>query len=170
MAADKYLRLNSGVPTETTATVTSAGAGNAGDIVALDDTGRLDNSVLPTGVGVDVKTLVASENLAAGDFVNIFSDAGTAKCRKADASTAGKQAHGFVLASVTSGNEGSVYFEGANTQVSGATPGDVYLSATTAGGFTSTPPSGSGKVVQRVGVAVGATEINVECCQWYVLA
>ncbi len=170
MAADKYLRLNSGVPTETVATVTSAGVGNAGDIVALDDTGHLDSSVLPTGIGADTATVAASENLAAGDYINLYSDSGTAKARKADASTAGKHAHGFVLAAVTSGNNASVYFEGTNTQVTGATPGDVYLSATTAGGFTSTPPSGSGNIVQKLGVAVSATAINTECGPHYVLA
>jgi hypothetical protein len=159
--ADKYIRNNAGVLTEKEATVTSAGAGDAGEIVALDNTGRLDLTVMPVGIGPDTATVVASENLAAGDFVNIWNDSGTAKIRKADATTTGKFAHGYVLANVTSGDSGLVYFEGPNTQVSGATPGPVFLSVT-AGGFTSTAPNASGNVVQRIGVATSATTVNFE--------
>lgn len=166
--ADKYIRNNAGVLTETEATVTSAGAGNSGDIVALDNTGRLDNSVMPVGFGDDTASITAGENLAAGDFVNVYNDSG-AKVRKADATTAGKEAHGFVLASVDSGDPASVYFEGTNTQVTSATPGVVYLSAT-AGGFTSTAPSSTGNVVQKLGVAVSSTAISFEAQQHIVLA
>lgn len=170
MAADKYLYNNAGVLTEKSATQSSAGAGDAGKIPALDETGRLASSMMPVGIGADTAAIVASENLAAGDFVNIYNDAGTAKARKADASTAGKYAHGFVLDAVTSGNPATVYFEGPNTQVSGATPGEVFLSSTTPGGFTSTAPTGAGKVVQKVGVAVAATNINFEWIAPIVLA
>lgn len=168
--ADKYIRNNAGVLTETEATVTSAGAANAGDIPALDSAGRLDTSMMPVGIGADTASIVASENLAAGDFVNIYNDTGTAKVRKADASTSGKYAHGFVLSAVTAPAEAVVYFEGPNVAVSGATPGEVFLSATTAGGFTSTAPTGTGQVVQKIGVATSATSINFEWLQPIVLA
>jgi hypothetical protein len=105
--------------------------------------------------------IAASEALAAGDFVNIYSSSG-AKCRKADASTAGKEAHGFVLASVESAANATVYFEGTNTQVTGQTPGPVFLSATP-GLATSTAPSSSGNVVQRIGFAIATTAINFQC-------
>jgi hypothetical protein len=167
--ADKYIRNNAGVLTEKEATVVSAGAADAGEIIALDGTGRLDVSVMPVGIGPDVYQIEASETLVAGDFVNIWNDGGTAKARKADATTTGKFAHGYVLAGVTSGNPATVYFEGTNTQVSGATPGQTFLS-TTAGGFTATAPSASGNVVQRLGIAVSATEINFERSQPFVLA
>lgn len=168
--ADKYLRNNSGVLTETEATVSSAGAGDAGKIPALDTAGRLDSSMMPVGIGADTASIAASENLAAGDFVNVYNDSGTAKVRKADASTAGKYAHGFVLSAVTAPAAATVYFEGPNTAVSSATPGEVFLSATTAGGFTSTAPTGTGKVVQKIGVAVSATSINFEWLHPIVLA
>ena len=168
--ADKYLRLNAGVPTEVEGTIQSAGAADAGKIPALDSTGKLDETLLPVGIGADSKIMTASENIAAGDFVSVWDDAGTPKIRKADASTSGKRAHGFCLAAITAGSTGAVLFEGTNTQVSGATTGEVYLSATTPGGFTSTPPTGSGNVVQRIGVAVAATEINFEAGPIYVLA
>lgn len=166
--ADKYLRLNNGVPTQTEATTSSAGAGDAGKIVALDAGGKLDNTMMPTGIGADVAVIASSENLAAGDLVNIWNDGGTAKVRKADASAAGKEAHGFVLDAVTSPANATVYFEGTNDQVTGLTPGPQYLS-TTAGIATATPPSTTGQVVQRVGVATAATSINIEVGQHYVL-
>ena len=160
MAAKKFLRLVNGVLTEIFGVQASAGAGNAGDLVSLDDSGRIDNSMMPVGIGADTSTITASETLAAGDWVNVWNNSG-AKVRKADATTAGKEAHGFVLAAVTSGNPATVYFEGTNTQVSGQTPGPVFLQ-TTAGVGGPTVPSASGNVVQQIGVAVSATAVNFE--------
>lgn len=160
MAAKKFLRLVSGVVTEIFGVQSSAGAGNAGDIVSLDDTGRIDNSMMPVGVGTDTAVVTSSENLAAGDWVNIWNNSG-AKVRKADATSAGKETDGFVLSAVTSGNPATVYFEGTNTQVSGQTPGPVFLQ-TTAGLGGATAPSGAGNVVQRIGVATSATTVNFE--------
>lgn len=160
MAAKKFLRFINGVFTEVFGVQTSAGAANAGDIVALDDTGRLDNSLMPVGIGADTKSVTTSEALAAGDWVNIWNSTG-AKARKADATTAGKETHGFVLAAFSSGANALVYFEGTNTQVTGQTPGPVFLQ-TTAGTGGSTIPSATGNVVQRIGVALSATEVNFE--------
>ena len=160
MAAKKFLRLVNGVLTEILGVQTSAGAGNAGDLVSLDDTGRINNSMMPVGIGADTSTITASETLAAGDWVNVWNNSG-AKVRKADATTAGKEAHGFVMSAVTSGNPATVYFEGTNTQVTGQTPGPVYLQ-TTAGAGGTTIPSASGNVVQQIGVAVSATAVNFE--------
>ena len=160
MAAKKFLRLVNGVLTEIFGVQASAGAGNAGDLVSLDDSGRIDNSMMPVGIGADTSTISASETLAAGDWVNVWNNSG-AKVRKADATTAGKEAHGFVLAAVTSGNPATVYFEGTNTQVTGQTPGPVYLQ-TTAGVGGATIPNASGNVVQSIGVAVSATAVNFE--------
>ena len=160
MAAKKFLRLVNGVLTEIFGVQTSAGAGNAGDLVSLDDSGRIDNSMMPVGIGADTAAITASETLAAGDWVNVWNSSG-AKARKADGTTAGKEAHGFVLAAVTSGNPATVYFEGTNTQVTGQTPGPVYLQ-TTAGQGGATVPSSSGNVVQRIGVAISTTAVNFE--------
>lgn len=161
MPAKKFLRLVNGILTEVFGVQSSAGAANAGDLVALDDTGHISNDMMPVGIGADTATITASENLGDGDFVNVWNDAGTAKVRKADATTAGKDTHGFVLAAFTSGNPATVYFEGTNTHVTGQTPGPVFLQ-TTAGAGGSTVPSASGNVVQQIGVAVSATAINFE--------
>ncbi len=156
----KFLRQVSGGITEVVGVVTSAGAGNDGDIPALDSSGRLDTSVMPVGIGADTASITASEALAAGDFVNIWNSTG-AKARKADATTAGKEAHGFVLAAVSSSASATVYFEGTNTQVTGQTPGNVFLQ-TTAGTAGATVPSTAGNVVQNLGVATSTTSINFE--------
>ncbi len=169
MAAKKFLRLINGVITEVFGVQTSAGAANAGDVPVLDDTGRIDNSMMPVGIGADTAVIAASESLAAGNWVNVWNDTGTAKVRKADATTAGKEVHGFVLSAVTSGNPATVYFEGTNTQVTGQTPGPVYLQ-TTAGTGGATIPSASGNVVQQIGVAVSATAVNFERNMPVVLA
>jgi hypothetical protein len=138
------------------ATVTSS----ANKIPKLDGSGKLDVTLMPVGIGADTTVITTSEALAAGDFVNVWNSTG-AKARKADATTAGKHAMGFVLTAFGSGAAATVYFEGTNTQVTGQTPGDVYL-ATTAGTATTTAPSGTGNVVQAIGVATSATSINFQ--------
>jgi hypothetical protein len=169
MAGDKFLYNNAGTITEKVSNQASAGAGDAGKIVALDSTGRIDNTMMPVGIGADTAVITASEALAAGDLVNVWNSTG-AKVRKADASVAGKEAHGFVLAAVSSSASATVYFEGTDTQVTGQTPGVVYLSAATPGLATTTAPSGTGQVVQRVGFATSATAINFQSLPPVVLA
>lgn len=169
--ANKLPALNaSGVldATIVNSTNTSAGAGDAGKVAALDSAGRLSSTMMPVGFGDDTTTLTASEALSAGDFVNIWNSTG-AKMRKADATTSGKEAHGFVLAAVSNGASGAVYFEGTNTAVTGQTPGPVFL-ATTAGQATATAPSAAGQVVQRIGFAISATAINFQSNDPIVLA
>lgn len=146
----------------------SAGAADAGKIAQLDSTGRLDATMLPVGVGADTALIATSEALVSGDLVNVWNSSG-AKVRKADPASAGKEAHGFVLAGFASGSTATVYFEGTNTAVTGLTPGPQFLGAT-AGKATSTPPTGAGKVVQRVGFATSATTLNFNAGSPIVLA
>jgi len=168
MAGNKYIKNLNGTLTEQAGTQVG-GTGHENEIPALDAAGRFDVSMMPVGVAPEVSLLTASENLAAGDFVNIWNNGGTANVRKADATTQGKEAHGYVLAAFNSASTATVYLEGTNTAVTGATAGNVFLE-TTAGGFTSTAPSGSGNVVQRLGVATSATTINFEPQQPITLA
>ena len=161
MANDgKFLNLESGKKKLDQAINASTGAGDASKIIRTDSTGRIDSSLLPVGIGADTLSIEASETLAAGDFVNIFDDSGTAKVRKADA-TNSRDANGFILSGVTSGNNVDVYFEGTNTQLSGMTIGArQYLDAT--GSVTETPNTTSGQIHQYLGKASSATELNVE--------
>lgn len=150
-------------------TANPAGAADAGKTLLLDASGRIASTAMPVGIGADTASLPASEALTAGDLVNIWNDGGTAKVRRADASMQGKEAHGFVLAAAGAGAQATVYFEGANTQASGLTPGAMFLSAT-AGKATATAPSAAGQVVQRVGFATSATSLNFQAGEPVTLA
>lgn len=120
----------------------------AGTFALLDDI---------SGIGI---MFDASEDLEAGDLINIWNDSGAPKVRLADAG-ASKQADGYVLADVDSGDPATVYSQGINDQSSGMTGGvEQYLSASVPGGITATMPTGSGELVQRVGKAFSATALD----------
>lgn len=166
MADGKFLETSaSGLTVENQANQTSAGAGDADKLIRLDATGRLDTSFMPVGIGADTQSVLTSEDLSAGDFVNLYDNAGTLNARKADASaaSAGKAVSGFVLAGTTTGQNANVYFEGINNQVAGLTPGTrMFLSNVTPGGSISTAVDTSGHTLQVVGEAISATAISFE--------
>lgn len=169
----KFIKLSGGrLVEELVESVAEAtGAPDADKLVRTGSDGKIDASMMPPGLGADVMTIVASENLTGGDFVNVWDDAGTAKVRKADATASGKEIDGFVLDAVNSGQNASVYFEGRNTALSGLTIGArYYLSASAPGTITTTPPTGTGKVVQFVGRASSATSLAFEATDGVILA
>jgi len=139
---------------------TSAGAADAGKPVALNSSGEIDSSMLPNREA-DSTTLPASENLAAGDLVNIWSDSGTLKVRKADATSSAKRADGYVLAGVTSPANAVVFHDGAITGLTSLTVGGRYYLSATAGGLTieASVPTTTGNLIQFVGQAVSATKL-----------
>lgn len=139
----------------------SAGAGDAGKVVALDGAGRIDVSMLPVGLTVEALSVTASETIAAGDWCNLWNSSGL-KVRKADAAAAGRRAHCYAPAGIANGAAGTVYFEGANTGVSGRTPGAMqWLSATTPGLATETAPAAPAAAFsQIIGTATSATAVN----------
>lgn len=113
------------------------------------------------------EVLQASEALAEGDLVNVWSNAGTPSARKASAS-AGYEAHGYVLAAVVAGASATVYFDGRDDKLTGLTAGVQYLSATTPGRCSTTIPTTTGHLVQRVGLAVAATRLYFRAGEAYV--
>ena len=141
----------------------STGAGDAGKIPALDSAGKLDDSMMPTGIGAETVVAATSESLGAGDLVNFWSDSGTLKARLADADN-GRPAHGFVLAGVTSPADATVYPLGdQNTELSGLTVGAIYFLGKTAGGVTADISGyGDTDIVQRIGIAISTTAIQTE--------
>jgi len=154
----KFINLENGKLKQNDAIGSSAGVGDAGKVVKLDGTGRLDVSFLPVGVGPDVKIVASSENFAAGDYVNLYEDTGVTKARLADASN-GRTAHGFVKAATTSPANATVFFEGPNENLSGLTIGErVYLD--TVGQVTQTPRTTG--IHQFLGVAIAATQVNTD--------
>jgi hypothetical protein len=163
MAADKYLKLRSdGLYEEVSGTIVSAGAANGGELVALDeDTGKLDESVMPDGVSAETEVMVASEALAENDVVNIYDDSGTRKCRKADASDTTKPAHAYVTAAVLEAGNATVFTDG-KLPGTGLTVGALYFLSETAGGVTATRPTTDGAISQPIGHAVSATAIKFD--------
>lgn len=163
MAAKRFLGLVAGRIKQIAAVVTSAGASNDGDLVALGPDGKLDASVMPAGIGVNTVSAIASEALAANDAVSLWNNAGTVNARKADATAEGKEAHGFVKSAFASAAIATVYTSGnVMTGLTGLTPGARQYLATTAGARTETPPATAGNVVQMLGVAASATTIAFE--------
>lgn len=163
-----YLDLVNGVPTVKPAAVVG-GAANANKLAQLDANGRFTQDMMPAGIGADTAGVIASENIGAGEFVNIYNDNGVAKARKADAAT-GKEAHGYVLVAAVAATQAIVYSDDLNDQVAAMTPGPVYLSATAPGKASSAIPAAAGQLVQRLGVAVSATTIKTKIDQHYALS
>lgn len=161
--AQRFLTLANGVRKLVQAITSSAGAGDAGKIPALDGAGRLSESFMPLGVGADTVSATASEALAAGKFVNFWDNAGTFSARLADNSN-GRAAHGFVADAVDSAAVATVYpLDGINAELTGLTIGANYWLGT-AGGVTATPldesdVANANKVSQWLGVAKSATEL-----------
>lgn len=168
--ADKYLSRDSatGRVKEVEGTVTGGTAGQAGDLVALDGSGRIDPTTMPVGIGADTHAGTAGESLTAGDFVAIDVDGDVVR---ASAASGGKDAVGFVLDSAATAAPVTVYMEGRNTDLTGLTPGSrYYLSDTTPGGVTNTPVAGAGKRHQFLGTAITATSIAFEADDSITLA
>jgi hypothetical protein len=163
MSALKFITKVSGLNKLVSAITASTGASDGNKILATNTSGKLDASFLPPGVELSVETMIASEALAAGDFVNIWDNAGTREARLADGSE-DKPAHGYVIAGFALGASASIYTKGTNNQLTGLTPGVRYfLSDTTPGEATATPPSEtSGHIFQVLGPAINATTIQFE--------
>jgi len=159
MAVRKLIQVAStGAQSEYAGVATSSGAGDAGEFVILDASGKIATAQLPNGIGADAITATAGEALAAGDMVYI-SNTGT--ILKADATAPAKAARGYVLTAVSNAASATVYFDESNTSVSGLTPGATYYLSATAGGVTTTPTTTAGQIVQEVGFAVSATNLHV---------
>lgn len=116
---------------------------DAGKPVVLNANGGLDSSF--TGNPV---TAVAAVNVAAGQLINLYNNAGVVTARLANAANASSHpAHGFVTTAALAGATITVFTQGlvSVTYSSGFTNADVgspvYLSTTTSGFITKTAPS-----------------------------
>jgi hypothetical protein len=160
MAGNKYIAINSnGIPEEVISNQTSAGAGDAGKIVALNALGEIDNSMLPN---VEALSVILAEDVISGNMINLFDDAGTLKARKADGSTNKYYVDGFVKVSGTAGASIIVYGEGVVPKT-GLTPGARYfLSTTTPGDIVTSVTTTAGTALQYVGKATSATTLLFE--------
>ena len=152
---------------ETEPITSSAGAADAGKIVATGPDGQLDPTFLAAVTANDPgREMTAFESLSSGDFVNVFIDGGTPKLRRADAGNKATRAHGYVKESAEGGGAVTFFHCGINGGLSGLTAGaTLFLSATTPGKASGTVPTATGHIAQSVGVALSATEILVNISQ-----
>ena len=150
------------------ATVTTGGtAAQAGKVPELDDQGRLKKEMMPADIGgVPSVLCIASEALAAGQYVNIYDDAGVTKARKALAVDVTHLACGYVLQAVAENGQAKVYTDGQNDviPVGTLTPADVCkevcLSAIEGGAVSLVAPGGAGNVVQPLGRLVAVNTVT----------
>lgn len=159
----KFLIREAGGDKQHSPVVLSEGVASAGEIPALDETGRLDESVMPLGIGADTTPAIASETLGAGKFVNYHNDGGVFSARLADNSN-GRHADGFVLEEYAVGSTAIVYpLDGTNASLSGLTGAARYFLGTAGGVITpaldAAAPVNAGRICQYLGVAKSATEL-----------
>jgi hypothetical protein len=166
MAGNKYISWDAANKRkkEVAGQQTSAGAADANKIPALNASGVLDPTLLPPGVGATTQLVQASENIASGAEVNLYDIGGNVlRARNAIATAYATKSDGFVLAAVLSGANATVYFNEKNSAKTGLDVGEIYfLSDTTPGGVTLTPPTAAGSIVQSIGKAMSATELTVD--------
>ena len=163
MSNGKYIRVNdaSGLLEELEALEVSTGVADASKPIKTDSTGKLDLSLMPVGIGPDTQDIICTENLSAGEFVNMYNNLGTIAVRKADRSN-NRPAHGFVIQNYTAAQIAKVYKDSENNALAGLTLGAYYFLGL-AGAASLTPPAaGSGHLLQALGVAMSATELDVE--------
>lgn len=111
--------------------------------------------------GIVPALVVASEALLPGDWVNIWSLGGAPRVRKASGNQAGYRCHGFVVAPYSIGAMATVYGPGTiNNLVLNQIAGTVYLSVSPGLGTNSgNLPSGTGRVIQEIGIAFLDTHV-----------
>lgn len=159
--ADKYISISGSGHLEKSATVISAGVGNAGQIPALDANGLLDPSVMPSGITPDQKAGTSNGAITAKDLV--YMEAAGTIARASAAAGTPHRCDGWATTSVATGQPVIMQLEGKISGLTGLVAGTKYfLSNTTAGGLTATPPSATGEMWQYVGTAMSTTELNFE--------
>ena len=153
------------------AATTIGGSSYANLPVGTNSSGYVDVTLIDPSIGQDVFSAPAFEDLSAGDIVTLYSDAGTTKVRKADASNTAYSAIGYVKVSTLTVATATVYKYGTMSGLTGLTIGaSVYLG--TVGGHVTTPyesASNSGYISQQVGIASSATTLEFNPLDVYYL-
>jgi hypothetical protein len=163
MATQRFITREGGENKSIKATTQSTGASNAGEIIAANSAGKLDESFLPAGVGPDLTIVDSTEALGAGSFVNLFASAGVLKARLAD-NASGRPANGYVREAVDADAQATIYpLDSTNAELTGLTPGAKYWLGT-AGGVTAvaldaSDDANANKIDQYLGIAKSATEL-----------
>lgn len=104
------------------------------------------------------ESIVATEDMLPGMFVNIWNNSGTAGARTSNSTLPGRHVHGFILDAVSAGNTVTVYFAGLNDKCGDLIIGDQYLSAEP-GRTSPFTPNMTGHVLQTIGLAISPTRM-----------
>lgn len=152
----KYFKFNDATQAfEEVAFVSAGGSGNANKAVELNADGFIDPTMLASA---EVKNGNAFEAITAKQLVYFRTDGTVAK---ASGAVGGHKAQGWAANSASVGQPVTVYQEGTIGGLSGLTAeATLFLSATTAGAYTETAPTGSGETLQVVGIALSTSELN----------
>ena len=136
-------------------------AGNAEGLTAVltDIFSTMPNPIVFKVVGYKVN---AFENVTQGDALySRASDGQVGKASAADGTIENATVVGFANATVSANDTVKVVVTGLKT-LSSLNAGDLFfLSDSTAGGITATPPSGAGKAVTRVGEASTVNDLAI---------
>jgi hypothetical protein len=101
--------------------------------------------------------LPCSEAITYGQLVNTFDDGGVFSVRLADATDDTKPCHGVcnTVGTSTIGDTLEIVMPNAYVKsIGGLSPGTIYYLSTTPGIGTNVAPSGSGNIVQAIGLAL----------------
>lgn len=129
------------------------------------------NSVVITMNNDETQSITATEPISAGDFVNVYDLGGSARIRKAIATSPALRAHGYVKNAVSTGASGLVFYDKINSSISGLTSGTGYfLSDIVPGGVSLSVPTVSGRISQSLGYATTPTRIKVNIEEPLIIA
>ena len=132
--------------------------------IVLDSAGNFQqlqagDTLEGVGVGGDIN-FTASEAIGIREVVYVTGAGQIAKAQ-ADAPATAK-AFGFAPAAISNGASGAVRYNTTLSGFAGLTPGlPVFLSATVDGAITQTAPVAQGQYVVRLGMAISASEIEI---------
>lgn len=163
MAGQKFVAIIANKLKEIVGLQVSTGVSDANKIVSTNSVGVIDITLLPAGIGAETVNAPTTENLAAGDLVNLYLNGAVINLRKADATTNAKPANGFVIANSSSPANATMYILGtSNNYKSGLTVGAEYvLSKTVPGGVTeiSAFAGTTGNILQLIAKGTSATSM-----------
>lgn len=161
MPTQRFLSLVSGIQTMIVPNIVSAGSSDSGKVVALNASGSIDMTMMPSGIGANTASATASATITASMLVNIYNNAGVLAVRPADSTAVGSECNGYCPAGITSATSGTVYLgAGIVAGLTGLTIGSSYYLGTI-GAATLTSPSTAGNIVQFVGKAISATTLEL---------
>lgn len=113
--------------------------------------------------------VVADAPLAALSVVRIYDDSGVLRAEPASAAQGGARGNAFVTQALAQGAAGPAVGGGRLSGFAGLAARRTYYMATTPGGITSTPDSGVGKLIHRVGRAVSDSVLQIDFGAWPIL-